>query len=431
MSDASLHAADSAAIDALFDASFQIHATPSEHRPRADAAARLLSVLRAGASPARTDDLLIHATLSRVARARRAGPAMPAAFSADDSATLTPDDAEALDALIAADYAVARVPDAMRPRATRVAELLGVLDTPQPASAGTDHALIRRTIDLVQRAVDDQERRLTLDLEAQRAGFRRPRLSDIIAVAAMLFIAVAVLGPTLGFVREQQRRTACQSNMLAAGLGFGLYAGDNKDSLPMASASLAGTPWWFVGQPDRSNSANLYTITRTGYVNINSLACAGNEHAANESDPTRHDWKQFDNVSYSFQNLFAAQRPLWNGSVRSVVLSDRSPVVVRAFHGQFINPFANSLNHNERGQNILFNDGSVIWRTTPMCESGDNLWLPRDIEQRLSRKARATVAEPLKGVESPTSSDDAFVGPSQRGGQAQSLRPRRSQSRVP
>jgi hypothetical protein len=35
----------------------------------------------------------------------------------------------------------------------------------------------------------------------------------------------------------------------------------------------------------------------------------------------------------------------------------------------------NSSNHKRKGQNVLFNDGSVVWHDTPFCgHNQDNIW---------------------------------------------------------
>ena len=94
-----------------------------------------------------------------------------------------------------------------------------------------------------------------------------------------------------------------------------------------------------------------------------------------------------------------------------VIVVDGSPVVRRAIQGQWINPLANSANHDGKGQNALHTDGAVIWLTSPVLKSGDNIWLPRVFEQAIAHFSRATEADPIKGTETPTGPDDEFVAP--------------------
>jgi hypothetical protein len=63
----------------------------------------------------------------------------------------------------------------------------------------------------------------------------------------------------------------------------------------------------------------------------------------------------------------------------------------------------NSRNHSEAGQNMLFSDGSVEWRLSPMIVTGqglvDNIWLPREDHGRDRLELRSW----------PTAPEDNFV----------------------
>jgi hypothetical protein len=123
------------------------------------------------------------------------------------------------------------------------------------------------------------------------------------------------------------------------------------------------------------------------------------------------DWGRIEEVSYSYQNLFAAERPSWSASQRTIVLIDRSPVILKAYMGRPIDPIENSPNHGGRGQAALFNDGSLEWLRSPVLENGDNIWLPRQVELAIRRLTHPRSADPLQGTESPDGTDDVFVGP--------------------
>ena len=127
-------------------------------------------------------------------------------------------------------------------------------------------------------------------------------------------------------------------------------------------------------------------------------------------DPSAIDWKCLDEVSYSYQIQKGAESPRLREPARTAVLADRSPVVRRAVAGGVIYPFENSCNHGRQGQDVLFADGSVVWHSTPVLSNGDNIWLPRAIEEQI-RAAMMSVDPTLKGVETPESSADAFLGP--------------------
>ena len=142
------------------------------------------------------------------------------------------------------------------------------------------------------------------------------------------------------------------------------------------------------------------------------LACAAQlTDECRELGDDAWDWKNISQVSVSFQNMFARERPKWSQNNTVVVLADASPVIRRAMRGEMIYPFENSANHMRRGQNVLKSDGSALWLKTPVLANNDNIWLPRPIEQIIARMTKPYEAEPLHGTESPVAADDVFVGP--------------------
>ena len=363
-------------------------------------------------------ELLIDLTIARVSRAAQHRKTDSAAASFVDG-DLSPDDDDALEALVEAGMDVSRVPGSLRNRAAKQLALLGMLDESSIATAERD-TLVTRTLATIQEHIQRDESRLELAATGPISesdatpGFRaRFRLSDMLTVAALILVGFGVLAPITSAVQGYSRRAECQGNLSAAGLGFGLYAGSNKDALPLASASPVGRKWWFVGKdPSQSNAANLYTLVRTGNVQLSDLACSGNEHAI-QQDPRQDamDWGRLEEVSYSFQNMFATERPNWSASTRTIVLIDRSPVIPKAFRGEAFDPIENSPNHGGHGQAALYNDGSVVWLRSPVLENGDNIWLPRRVEQVIRQLMQLRSAEPLQGDENPASADDVFVGP--------------------
>lgn len=403
----SLNQADAAALEALIDAEFDLTRVPTDTRDRAARAAGLLGLL---GTPVQTDlkddGLLVDATLARVAAVRAS--VVRHAAQAERDFGLIGDDEDALELLVSAGFKSERVPGRMRIRAQRTAALLGLLDT--PVESGSREALVQATLDRVQQTVDKQTSRMRLEERPTIA--RRLRLGDLISVAAMLLLAGAVLIPMAGAMREMSRRSACQTGMAQAGLGFGQYAGDYKDSLPLASASMPGSQWWNVGDKDRSNSANLFTLARAGYLKVHDLACPGNSKACRDTAaPNQFDWKYLDQVSFSYQNMFAKERPKLSGPVTITLIADRSPIIPLAIQRKTINPLQNSLQHDGRGQSVLESNGAVLWLRTPVLANGDNIFLPRPLEELIARLQHPNEAAPLKGTEEPEGADDVFLAP--------------------
>lgn len=411
--------ADASAFDAWVEAGFDLAAVPAPLAPRAAHAAALLAPLDApsavAASPV-TD--LIDGVWRRVAAhaeiEERGIAVSPDGWESRDL-NLIPDDEDALEALVAAGFDPARTPGALRQRAHRHARLLALLDTPSSAGAPSDAAgrdrLVAATLERVQLSIDSHERRLVLEpAAASRSTFR---LSDLASVAAIITIGAAVVWPVMGAVRDSARRAACKAGLGSVAQAFNLYGGDYTGSLPMASASVAGVPWWNVGTQDQSNSANLFTLVRSDYADAASLACAGNARGCGSPPPSGAvDWDCVSSVSYSYRLLFTRHRPRLDDGRQFILLVDRSPVVLKAKSGQLIDPLENSPNHGGRGQAVLFSDGRVVWTSSPFAPgTQDNMWLPRSTEEALSRFASYRRAAPLRGTEEPSCLEDAFVGP--------------------
>lgn len=415
-----LSPADSAALDALVAAQFDPLAVAPDFRERAARLASILDLLDPIAPSASQRDALIAAVVARVAEARQ--PALESARSdrwVTESDALASDDRDALDALVAKGFDPARVPVVLRARAERHAAILSLLDQ-APIEQGERESLIARTLGHVQAGIESERGRMNYSAAAERrAGFSF-RWADLITVASVVLIAGSVLTPIVESLRSGQRRVACTSNLMSAGAGFAAYANDYRDRLPMASASLAGNPWWLVGVPERSNSSNLFTLPRAGYIPLAQLSCAGNVFACDgempfEGGQPARDWAGLGQVSYSMQNLFARERRNWVGAPgttrRIEMLVDRSPVVLRAIRREVIFPMENSPNHGGSGQAVMFNDGAAEWMTSPVSVRGDNIWLPRSIEQMLVRVAEPNRARPLEGTEEPASLEDSFMVP--------------------
>jgi prepilin-type N-terminal cleavage/methylation domain-containing protein len=66
----------------------------------------------------------------------------------------------------------------------------------------------------------------------RRGGFTLVELLVVIGIIALL---ISILLPVLGRARDQANRVACLSNIRQIGMGFRMYAGDNKDWCPFSA----------------------------------------------------------------------------------------------------------------------------------------------------------------------------------------------------
>lgn len=387
-----LSPADTEALDALMSAGPQGATPDGGLEARARRLGDLLDLLNTDTGP--VDPALLDVTMARVIRAGRV----------DADVELSPRDQQALDAWVVGEYNLHRVPTALRQRAMRHEELATLVRQVE-VTPGDD--LIERTLAAVEDA-----RAGAGPYEFPGAWRSNFRLGDLISLAAMLLIAVSVLWPVMSTARSQATKMACADNLRTVASAMSQYAGSNRDQLPMATASLGGGRWWDVGpRSSSSNSSNLFTLARQGFATLASLACPGNPNACRaEPAPDAMDWQNLEQVSYSYQIMFGPSRRTLHGADRAAVLADRSPVVLRAARGQVIYPWENSPNHAARGQEILYSDGSAGWARTPTLENGDNIWLPRAIEEAL-RQAAISRGLKLQGTETPHGVDDVFLGP--------------------
>lgn len=321
------------------------------------------------------------------------------------------EDAAALDAIIEAQAWTPRLAAdtqsvAVDPsRLERVSDVLMVIGSAPVGEPSDD--LVRRTLHRVVtvRSVD-------LDV-ARMQPLRGPavpvRLSEIVAVAAMVIIAVSLALPVLVRTQQEARRVACESNLGAAGHAMALYGADHLSAMPRGNIEL-NSDWYRIGmtraafEPVKSNSANLYLLARHHYIDPHALACPENPHAPRGLSDKDFDWPSPEAVSYSYQNQFANRVTRLVRVPRMAVLADKNPRFAIMPDGtklmflRSVPDTSASLTHRLRGQNVLFGDGSVWWSVHPLMPNGDNIWLIQGVED-------------YQGNETPQRYDDAFLVP--------------------
>jgi len=322
---------------------------------------------------------------------------------------LSVQDQQALDEYVNAGYLIDDIPQAHRERAAKC-ELLGKVITDSQIPEATSLSLVDRTLATIQGHIDQEQNSMAFS-ESKRGGFS-VRWSDLISVAAMLLLVGSIAMPIMSGVRSSSQKGICYDNMHSTANAFGLYAGSNRDMLPMATAGF-GSTWMDVGStPERSNSSNLFTLIRSGLAGLDDLACPSNPNAVTgQADPDAWDWNSLNEISYSYRIMppGGLRATSIQAPVRVVLLADRSPVILRAAKRQPVIPEENSPNHQHTGQHMLMLDGGAQWATTPIINGQDNIWLPRPLEQ-IIHEARTRLGI-IKGSELPGDLTDAFVGP--------------------
>ena len=257
-----------------------------------------------------------------------------------------------------------------------------------------------------------------LELEETRTVTTKNRLwwniGRIAAAAAVILIVLGTWSAPLNFARQKYRQHQCQMQLSHIFQGIDNYSSDHDGRFPTV-ATATGNPWWKVGYKGRENHSNtraLWLLVKDGYVNPADFVCPGNKQARTiQFDPSQlknyNDFPGRNHVTYSFRircNRAAKQIP--HG--RKVLIADLNPLFER-LPRNYSNPFKlrlnkdlltlNSINHNRRGQNVLFCDGSIDFvKKRDIGISQDDIFTLQNTDI-------------YQGIEVPSCEADAFLAP--------------------
>ena len=282
-------------------------------------------------------------------------------------------------------------------------DLIGRCPCESPSANLTEQTLARVKTVRRQRWFAEQAQALA----APRVGMS---WNEIGAIAAMLLISLSLVWPMVTRYRGDVRRVGDASNLAAAGMAVGSYAGDFNDHMPRRNV-VPGTVWWNVGrqardgEPIQSNSAHLYILVRRGYVSPDVLNSPANPHAPAALTTDMQDWPSAATVSYSYQNQYNPKTIRIEQAPTMAILADKNPLFEPVggpgeglrFRSDLL-PTTATVFHNGRGQNILLGDGNVLWSTKPVLPNGDNIWLAHGVDH-------------YTGTETPADPFDSFLVP--------------------
>jgi len=244
-------------------------------------------------------------------------------------------------------------------------------------------------------------------------------LRDLAAAAACIIFVFMLLQPSFQGARRRAQQLACANQLGRIGFASSNYALDNNGYLPHLPRS-PGATWWSVGQQGEQNVSNTrdaFLLVKLGYLKPKVFLCPGADNRSVqfrlEIDPQRNkamqDFLGREYINYSFRLLISDQ-PITRENLDTAVpvTSDINPIFAHFDSGKSVelslsadDPLlrANSPNHANRGQNLLFPDGSVRFFADRFYQTGP--------ERDDIFTIRATIH--YRGTELPKSERDIFI----------------------
>ncbi len=253
---------------------------------------------------------------------------------------------------------------------------LALLDTVQLEPCPDD--LAERTIlrlNNLARSSQLQLQQLLAGEQARGATIKIPfwrNFSKIATAAAVFMIAWGTFQASANYARKRNYKNRCQAQLGGIYRGFSNYMADYDGKMP-ALATAAGAPWWMVGRQGKENYSNtrrLWLLIKGGYVDQALLSCPGRPLKI-KIKLTPSQIQKLNDFLYREQISYSSRIPC-PGSAKKVspsrkaLMSDMNTLfemLPRDYSTELkvkLNKelaTLNSINHDRRGQNILFADG--------------------------------------------------------------------------
>lgn len=246
-----------------------------------------------------------------------------------------------------------------------------------------------------------------------RSHFWR-NFGEVLAAAAVILLVSGVFFAPLQHARQKSWEIQCQMQLARVSQGLENYRADHEGKMPSV-ATAAGAPWWKVGyqgKENHSNTRHIWLLTKEGYVDPTDFVCPGKrEGRVIQFDAAQaknyNDFPARRYVTYSFRIRPNNSRDYYSSAPMALV-ADLNPVFGE-LPQNYANPFRlrvnskllkrNSNNHNRRGQNILFSNGSVEFiKTRRLGISKDDIFTLQNVQV-------------YKGDEVPAFEADIFLAP--------------------
>jgi len=252
-------------------------------------------------------------------------------------------------------------------------------------------------------------------LGAQKARTKGFTLVELLVVIGIIALLISILLPSLNKARETANKAKCASNLHQLGLAILLYQGDNQQLYPRTIMDTSGTPkpTWATGstaatttdpfQPGAAGqespndvTASFFLLLRNEQLTPAVFVCPSSNAEAWDfggGSNSAQNWCNWNgttgmtkNLSYSYENPFASTTAVSNGwqlknpDATYAIISDINPgtsipndvnsknvKTVLTTDASSNMRMANSPNHQQDGQNVLYGDGHADWENSPFC----------------------------------------------------------------
>jgi anti-sigma-K factor RskA len=280
--------------------------------------------------------------------------------------------------------------------------------------------LVEDTVSYVNQAARNSQAKLGELLAFEESRTPAPRstlwinIGRRLAMAAVFMIVGGAALTTMRYMRYHAWLTQCQAQLAGMANGISNYSADYNGRLP-AVAMSTGSPWWKVGDQGKENVSNtrgIWLLVKGNYVGPNEFLCPGAKIGQLEpiTDKQAKELFDFPNrkyIPYSLR-LICEKSPSVSSLGRKLIISDMNPLFEN-LPTDFGRPLelkldekllkVNSNNHQRKGQNLLFSDGSVQYvNTRRVGVNDDDIFTLRGTDV-------------YKGCEVPSCDEDEFMAP--------------------